>query len=351
MSQATLALPALPANFRRVVLAARPAGLPRPSDFRFEEAPLPKPGPGEVLLRTLYLSLDPYMRQVMNAVGPLYAPAVELGAPMVGGTVSRVIASSHPQFTPGQLVLANAGWQEYAVSNGADLTALPDMPAPSQALGVLGMPAFTAYAGLLDIGKPKPGETVVVSAATGAVGSVAGQIAKLKGARVVGIAGGARKCRYAVEELGFDACIDRHDPHFAQQLAAACPQGIDVYFENVGGAVWDAVLPLLNLHARVPVIGVIAHYNEDAAHAGPDRLAPLMTMMVQKRLHVQGLVILDHYATRHADFLRDMGAWVAEGKVRLREDLAEGLENAPAAFIGMLQGKNFGKAVVRVARD
>lgn len=351
MPQTPATSPALPATSRRVVLAARPDGLPVPADFRIEDAPLPAPGPGEVLLRTLYLSLDPYMRQVMNAVGPLYAPAVELGAPMVGGTVSRVIASSNPQFTPGELVLANAGWQEYAVSNGADLTALPDLREPSQALGVLGMPAFTAYAGLLDIGKPKAGETVVVSAATGAVGSVVGQIAKLKGARVVGIAGGAQKCRYAVDELGFDACIDRHDAQFTQKLAAACPQGIDIYFENVGGAVWDAVLPLLNLHARVPVIGVIAHYNGDASGAGPDRLAPLMTMMVQKRLHVQGLVILDHYATRHADFLRDMSAWVREGKVKLREDVAEGLESAPAAFIGMLQGKNFGKAVVRVARD
>src|SRR5688572_13430644 len=241
---------------RRILLAARPQGAPKPQDFRLEESPIPKPNDGELLLRTLYLSLDPYMRNVMDEVAPVYASSVPLGTPMVGGTVSRVVISRHPQFRAGDLVLGGSGWQDYALSTGDGLAALGEMAQPSLALGGLGMPAFTAYVGLLDIGQPKAGETVVVAAASGAVGSVVGQIAKIKGARVVGIAGGAAKCRYVIDELGFDVCLDRNDPQFAEKLAAACPKGIDVYFENVGGEVFDAVLPLLNIRARVPVIGV-----------------------------------------------------------------------------------------------
>ncbi len=334
---------------RRIVLASRPRGLPTPDNFRLEEVPTPEPAEGQVLLRTLYLSLDPYMRNVMEEVGPVYAPSVPLGQPMVGGTVSRVVASKHPRFREGDIVLGNAGWQDYALSDGEGLTSLGEMPHPSQALGVLGMPSFTAYVGLLDIGRPQQGETVVVAAATGAVGAVVGQLAKLKGARVVGIAGGADKCRYAVEELGFDACVDRRSPKFAEELAAACPSGIDVYFENVGGAVWDAVLPLLNIRARVPVIGIIAHYNEDADPPGPDRLPKAMTAILQKRIHVEGMIILDHYADRYDEFQREMGEWVRAGRVKLREDVVEGLENAPQAFIGLLEGRNFGKLVVQVA--
>ena len=334
---------------RRVVLAARPRGLPTPKDFRLDEAEVPTPDEGQVLLRTLYLSLDPYMRQVMNDVGPVYAPSVPLGTPMPGGTVNRVAASRHPQFRAGDLVLGNAGWQDYALSDGQDLVQLGKMAQPSQALGVLGMPAFTAYVGLLDIGRPAPGETVVVAAATGAVGAVVGQIAKLKGARVVGVAGGADKCRYAVDELGFDACLDRHDPQLAERLAAACPNGVDIYFENVGGAVFDAVLPLLNIGARVPVCGTIAHYNDEALPSGPNRLPLLMTMLVQKRIRMQGVVILDHYADRLDAFRREMGEWVDAGRVRLREDVVDGLEGAPSAFIGLLKGRNFGKLVVSVA--
>ncbi|MGO4259615.1 NADP-dependent oxidoreductase [Lysobacter sp. TAB13] len=334
---------------RRIVLATRPTGVPTAQDLRLEETAAPTPGPGQLLLRTLYLSLDPYMRNLMDEAGTSYAPPIALGAPVVGGTVSRVVSSDHAQFKAGDLVLSNAGWQDYALSDGADLTALGDMAQPSLALGGLGMPAFTAYVGLLDIGQPKPGETVVVAAATGAVGAVVGQIAKLKGARVVGIAGGADKCRYAVEELGFDACIDRHDPQLAQQLAQACPDGIDVYFENVGGAVFEAVLPLLNHHARVPVCGVIAHYNDEAQPPVPNPLPHLMTTLLQKRIRLQGFIILDHYAERFEAFRREMGEWVAAGRVKLREDRVEGLENAPAAFIGLLQGHNFGKLVVRVA--
>lgn len=340
----------LPIN-RRIVLAAHPRGLPVPTDFRLEEAPVPTPGPGQVLLRTLYLSIDPYMRNLMDEVGPVYAPAVPLGEAMVGGTVNRVVRSNHPGFRTGELVLGNAGWQDYALSDGADLRALGDLPQPSRALGVLGMPAFTAYVGLLDVGAPRPGETVVVAAATGAVGAVVGQIARRQGARVIGIAGGAEKCAYAVKELGFDACLDRRDPQLAARLATACPQGIDIYFENVGGAVFDAVLPLLNIGARVPVIGVIAHYNEDTAPPGPNRLPALMAAVLQKRIRVQGVIILDHYATRYADFERDMAQWVAAGQVRLREDMTTGLANAPAALIGLLEGRNFGKAVVKVADE
>lgn len=336
---------------RRIVLAARPQGLPTTEDFRLEDAAVPTPGEGEVLLRTLYLSLDPYMREVMNEVGPVYAPSVRLGAPMVGGTVNRVVVSRHPGFREGSLVLGNAGWQDFALSDGTDLVPLDNMnmAQPSHALGGLGMPGFTAYVGLLDIAQPKAGETVVVGAATGAVGAMVGQLAKLKGARVVGVAGGADKCRYAVEQLGFDACLDRRDSLLAPQLAAACPNGIDIYFENVGGAVFDAAFPLLNIGARVPVCGVIAHYNDKGPAQGPDRLPDTMKAVLQKRIRMQGLVILDHYAQRFEQFLRDMGEWVEAGRIKLREDRVEGLESTPAAFIGLLQGHNFGKLVVHVA--
>jgi len=334
---------------RRVLLAARPNGLPAPQHFRLEEAAVPAPGEGQVLLRTQYLSIDPYMRNLMDEIGPGYAPPVQLGEPMAGGTVSRVVASRHAQFRAGDLVLGGAGWQDYALSDGRDLTPLGQMAQPSLALGGLGMPAFTAYVGLLDIGQPRAGETVVVAAATGAVGAVVGQIARLKGARVVGIAGGVDKCRYAVEQLGFDVCLDRHDPRLAEQLAGACADGIDVYFENVGGAVFDAVLPLLNIGARVPVCGFIAHYNDDTPPPGQDRLPLLTATLLQKRIRMQGFIILDHYATRFDAFRRDMGEWIGNGRVKLREDVVNGLENAPQALIGLLQGRNFGKLVVRVA--
>lgn len=335
---------------RRILLAARPRGLPTLQDFRLDEtAAVPEPAEGQVLLRTLYLSLDPYMRNVMNEIAPVYAPSVPLNTPMVGGTVNRVVDSKHPKLREGDLVLGNAGWQEYALSDGSDLMPLGDMAQPSLALGGLGMPAFTAYVGLLDIGQPKASDTVVVGAATGAVGAVVGQLAKIKSARAIGIAGGADKCRYAVEELGFDICLDRHDPRLAQQLAAACPNGIDIYFENVGGPVFDAVLPLLNIGARVPVCGVIAHYNEEDLPPGPDRLPLTMTAVLQKRIRMQGFIILDHYADRFDAFRRDMSAWIDAGQVKLREDVVDGLEHAPAAFIGLLEGRNFGKLVIRVA--
>ncbi len=334
---------------RRVVLAARPAGTPTAADFRLETAPVPVPADGELLLRTTYLSLDPYMRGMMNEIGPVYSRSIALGESIAGGTVNQVVSSKNPKFRAGDLVLGNAGWQDYAISDGKDLMPLGELPQPSRALGILGMPSFTAYVGLLDIGQPKPGDTVVVAAATGAVGSVVGQIAKLKGARVVGIAGGAEKCRYAVEQLGFDACVDHREPKLHERLAAACPKGIDVYFENVGGKVFETVMRLLNIGSRIPLCGFIASYNADQLPPGPDKLPMLQSTLLQRRIKMQGFIILDHYATRYADFRRDMGEWVASDKVKMREDIVDGLENAPAAFIGLLEGKNFGKLVVRVA--
>jgi NADPH-dependent curcumin reductase CurA len=335
------------ATNRSIVLNSRPHGAPTAADFRLQESAVPVPEDGQVLLRTLYLSLDPYMRGRMSDAAS-YAAPVEIGAPMIGATVSRVEASRHPGFAVGDLVLAFSGWQDYALSDGAGLRKLAGLAQPSSALGVLGMPGFTAYMGLLDIGQPKPGETVVVAAASGAVGSVVGQVAKLQGCRVVGIAGGAEKCRYVVDELGFDACIDHRSADFAQQLAAACDKGIDVYFENVGGAVFDAVLPLLNARARVPVCGMIADYNATELPPGPDRLRLLTRTVLTKRIRMQGFIIFDDYGDRYGEFLAQMSEWVKAGKIKFREDIVDGLENAPQAFIGLLEGKNFGKLVIRV---
>lgn len=335
---------------RRIVLASRPVGAPTADNFQLQQVTVPVPAAGQMLLRTLSLSLDPYMRGRMSDA-PSYAPPVAIGDVMVGGTVSRVEASQHPDYKTGDLVLGYSGWQDYALSDGAGLTKLdPAMAQPAMVLGVLGMPGFTAYMGLLDIGQPKAGDTLVVAAASGAVGSVVGQIGKIKGCRVVGIAGGAEKCRYVVEELGLDACIDHRSADFAQQLATACPDGIDLYFENVGGAVFDAVLPLLNAGARVPVCGLIAHYNDTAMPEGPDRLPGLMRALLTRRIKMQGFIIFDDYGHRYGEFAGQMGAWLKEGRIKFREDLFDGLENAPQAFIGLLEGRNFGKLVVRVAQ-
>lgn len=267
---------------------------------------------------------------------------------MVGATVCRVETSRHPDYSAGDWVLAYTGWQSHALSDGTGLNTLNGLEHPSLALGVLGMPGFTAYMGLLEIGQPKPGETVVVATATGAVGSVVGQIAKLKGCRVVGIAGGAEKCRYAVEELGFDACVDHHNPQLADELAAACTEGIDVYFENVGGAVFDAVLPLLNTGARVPLCGLIAQYNATEPPPGPDLSPLLMRTLLTRRIRLQGFIIFDDYGPRYPEFLNVMGEWVKNGQIRWREDVIDGLDNAPQAFIGLLEGRNFGKLIVQV---
>lgn len=331
----------------RIVLAARPQGRPKPTDFRIETADASQPAEGEVLLKILYLSLDPYMRGRMNDAKS-YAKPVDIGAVMEGGTVAEVVASRNPKFAVGDVVLSHSGWQSLAISDGAGLRKLDASAAPlTTALGVLGMPGFTAYSGLLTIGKPKAGETVVVAAASGAVGSVVGQIARIKGARAVGIAGGPEKCAFVREELRFDAVVDHRSPDFAAELKSACPDGIDVYFENVGGHVWDAVFPLLNEFARIPVCGLIAQYNA-TEHTGTDRLPTMMREVLSRSLTIRGFIQRE-FVDQRKDFYRDMTGWIAEGAVRYREDIVDGLENAPQAFMGLLEGKNFGKLVVRVA--
>jgi len=336
---------------RRIVLNHRPIGAPTAENFRLEELVVPVPKAGQILLRTLYLSLDPYMRGRMSDV-PSYAPPLAVGDVMIGGTISRVQASLHPDYQPGDEVLGYSGWQDYAISDGTGLTKLdPGISHPSLLLGILGMPGFTGYMGLLDIGQPKAGETVVVAAASGAVGSAVGQIAKLNGCRVVGIAGDADKCCFLLDELGFDACVNRRRFDFPQQLAAVCPKGIDVYFESVGGAVFDAVMPLLNSCARVPVCGLISQYNDTDLPPGPDRLGLLAYTLLTRRIRMQGFIIFDDYAQRYDEFYKKMSKWLAEGRIKYREDIVNELENAPRAFIGMLEGKNFGKQIVRVAQD
>jgi NADPH-dependent curcumin reductase len=330
---------------RQIRLRRRPTGEPTADDFELAEAPLPKAGEGALLGRTVYLSLDPYMRGRMNAVRG-YTASVDLGQVMVGGTVSEVVESRHPAFAPGDFVVGPGGWQEYAVLDGRVARKLDPRQAPiSTALGVLGMPGMTAYVGLLDIGAPKPGETVVVSAAAGAVGSAVGQIARLKGCRVVGVAGSRAKCDYVVKELGFDACIDYRAQDVFTGLQQACPQGIDVYFDNVGGDVLRAVLRLLNVNARIPLCGIISQYNAIEPPAGPN-LAPLL----MNRALIKGFIVSDH-GNRLPDFLRDCSEWVREGKLKYREDVVDGLAAAPQAFIGLLQGRNFGKLLVRVGDD
>ncbi len=335
---------------RQIILVSRPQAEPKESDFRLVETPVQEPGPGQMLLRTLYLSLDPYMRGRMNA-GPSYAPPVEIGQVMGGGTVARVEVSHLDGFQPGDIVEAYMGWEDYALSDGRGVRKLDPSFAPvTTALGVLGMPGMTAWTGLMNIGQPRAGETVVVAAASGAVGSVVGQVAKLKGCRAVGIAGGERKCRYVVEELGLDECVDHRRPDFREALKAACPKGIDVYFENVGGPVFEAVLPLLNPFVRVPVCGLIAHYNATGLPEGKDRVPLLMSQVLVKRLTLRGFIVSD-FTAQQADFLAEVGPLVREGRIKYREDLVDGLENAPRALIGLLSGENFGKVIVRISPD
>lgn len=335
---------------RRIVLARRPQGQPSPDCFRMDTLPIPPVQDGEVLLRTVYLSLDPYMRGRMSE-DPSYVEPVAINEVMCGATVSRVETSRAAGFAAGDLVLAYAGWQDYAVTNTTGLVKLDCAASPaSWSLGVLGMTGFTAYVGLLDIGRPVAGDMVVVAGAAGAVGGTVGQLAKLKGCRAVGIAGGAEKCEYAVREMGFDACVDHHRADLAQQLADACPRGIDVYFENVGGPVLMAVWPLLNINARVPVCGLIAWYSLTELPPGPDLSPILMRTILVKRVKVHGFINFDH-AHRQADFLRDMSGWLKSKQIAYREDVVEGLEQAPQAFIGMLRGDNLGKLVIRVSKE
>lgn len=338
-------------SIRRIVLASRPSGAPTPSNFRLEEVPVPDLPDGHVLLETIYLSLDPYMRGRMSDTKS-YADPIPIGDVMVGATVSRIRQSRHEDWRQGDIVVAYSGWQTHAISDGSDMRLIDPAAAPiSTGLGVLGMTGFTAYAGLRNIGHPKPGETVVVAAASGAVGSVVGQIARIKGARAVGIAGGPEKCAFVKNELGFDVAIDHCDADFVRQLAEACPDGIDVYFENVGGAVWDAVLPLLNDFARVPLCGMISHYNDDGlAKPSVDRLPASMKVIQQKSITIRGFMNVE-FIDQQPAFLEQAAAWIADGRLKYREDVVEGLENAPASFIGLLEGRNFGKLIVRISGE
>jgi NADPH-dependent curcumin reductase CurA len=330
---------------KQIRLRKRPDGMPTTVDFEVVEGPRPSVGDGQVLRRTIYLSLDPYMRGRMSDA-PSYAASVALGDVMCGHTVSEVVESRHPRFVPGAIVAGYDGWQEYAVSDGADLRAIDATAVPiCTAISVLGMPGMTAYVGLLDIGQPKPGETVVVSAASGAVGSVVGQLAKIKGCRAVGIAGSADKCRYVVDELGFDACINYKTDDLAPALKAACPNGIDIDFENVGGEVLAAVLRVLNRGARIPLCGMIAEYNATSKPGGPN----LRSLLVNRAL-IRGFIVSDHY-DRFPAFLKECTPLVATGRLKHREDIVDGLESAPSALIGLFQGRNFGKLIVQVSVD
>ncbi len=329
-------------------LASRPKGRPSAANFTISAAPVPEPDDGQVLIRTQYLSLDPYMRGRMSDA-PSYAPPVAVGDVMVGGTVGEVVSSRFPGIEPGDTVLAYTGWQRYGVQRGSWLRKLDPAAAPvTTALGVLGMPGFTAYAGLTQIGRPRAGETVVVAAASGPVGATVGQLARILGARAVGIAGGPEKVEY-LRSIGFDAAIDHRSPSFAAELAEATPDGIDVYFENVGGHVWDAVFPRLNSFARVPVCGLVASYNATSLPEGPDRVPALMSAILRKSLTVRGFIQSEFAADLMPEFLQRATAWVRDGALRYREDIVDGLENAPEAFIGMLEGRNFGKLLVRVS--
>jgi len=334
---------------RRIVLAARPVGLPDEGTLRLETTPIPEPGPDEMLVRTVYLSLDPYMRGRMNDAKS-YAEPVKIGEVMTGQVVAEVVTSNLDGFAPGDFVLSASGWQDYALSDGSQVLNLGKSPEnPSWSLGILGMPGYTAYAGLLKIGEPKPGETVVVAAASGPVGATVGQIARTMGCRVVGVAGGPEKCAHVVKNLGFDACVDHRADDFAAKLHAACPDGVDVYFENVGGKVLYAVLPLLNAFARVPVCGIVSWYNLTGLPEGPDHGPAIMGTILRMKVRVQGFIIFDSFPkSLYGEFARDMTTWLAEGKIKYKEQVVDGLENAPEALNDLLLGRNFGKMVVKV---
>lgn len=334
-----------PSGNTRVVLANRPEAEPSTSDFRVEEGPVPELGEGEVLLRTIYVSLDPYMRGRMRDV-ETYTEPQPLDEVMEGAAVGEVMVSDHDAFDPGDFVLGETGWQEYGVADGDHLTGVSPGFAPlSYYLGILGMPGLTAYVGLLDIGKPDPDETVLVSAASGAVGSVVGQIARIKGCHVVGIVGTDEKCDYITDELGYDEAINRRSADINEALGASCPDGIDVYFDNVGGEILETALWHLNPHARVPLCGLIAEYNEPEPPPGPN-----LTPVLINRVKVQGFIVRDH-ADRQPDFVEDVGGWLDEGKMTYREDIVQGIEQAPEAFLGLFDGSNFGKLVVQVSED
>ena len=325
---------------QRVVLASRPVGPVSEANFRVEEAPVPRPGDGEVLVRNLWLSLDPYMRGRMSDAKS-YVKGVELGEVMVGQTVGEVVESRHPSLKMGDMVLTQLGWQLYGCTREA-MKVDPSRAPLGCYLGVVGMPGMTAYFGLKEIGQPKAGETVVVSAASGAVGSVVGQLAKLWGARAVGIAGGREKCDYVKHELGFDACLDYKAGALRDQMKEACPKGIDVYFDNVGGEIFDLALTRMNLFGRIVVCGTISDYNATE----PYRVKNLRAVLVN-RLKLQGMIVFD-WKDRYGEALKALGGYFAEGKLKYRESVVQGLENAPRGLMDLLNGKNFGKQLVKL---
>ena len=363
---------------KRVVLINRPSGALKPEDFNLIETPVPALQEGEVLLRTLYFSLDPYMRSRMNTLKNSYVESFQLGVTLDGAAVCRVEDSRHDTLKIGDVVLTNTGWQTLIVCKPEVCAGMPMSQyavmkvsaevKPSLYLGALGMPGLTAHYGLMAIGKPQPGETVVVSAATGAVGAMVGQLAKIYGCRVVGVAGGTEKCQYAVRELGYDACVDYKLKSFSHDLKNACTKGIDVYYENVGGAVFKAVLPRMNNFARMPVCGAITYYNDGATLQEPgfkltslfakmkafyrlffhfDQTPLIIATILGKRLNVQGFIISDHFDEYHS-FLEETIPLIQSQKIIAREDIVKGIENSPAAFIKLLAGKNFGKLVIEI---
>jgi NADPH-dependent curcumin reductase CurA len=334
----------------KILLKQRPNGEPTLDDFEIVTEPVPAAGDGEILTRTIYLSLDPYMRGRMSDARS-YAEPVPVGGVMTGGAVCVVEDSKNEKFAAGDIVVAHAGWQTYAILDGRGVRKLRPSSVPiSTAVGVLGMPGMTAYTGLKNIGEPKEGETLVVAAASGPVGATVGQIAKIRGCRAVGVAGSAEKCAFVTDELGFDTCLDHHADDFEDQLAAACPDGIDVYWENVAGRVLEAVIPHLNFFSRMPVCGLISQYSMTDLPPGPNKLPMLMRAVLTNRTRIQGFIVTD-YAKDFKDFITDMTAWVESGQVKFKEHRIRGLENAPAGLLGLLKGDNFGKAVVEVSDD
>jgi NADPH-dependent curcumin reductase CurA len=333
----------MPVMNKQVLLASRPQGAVTEDNFRIVETPVVKPGDGEVLVRNEWLSLDPYMRGRMNDVKS-YVKCVAIGEVMVGQTVGEVVESRDPGFKPGDKVTSPSGWQLYGVVSGTEVTRIDAQRAPASAyLGVLGMPGMTAWFGLLEIGQPKPGNTVVVSAASGAVGSVVGQLAKLKGCRAVGIAGGRAKCDYVVNELGFDACIDYKAGDLLAQLREQCPQGIDVNFENVGGAILDTILRVMNMRSRIVVCGLISEYNATEPYG-----YTMLRSVLVNRIRMQGMIVFD-WKDRYGEALQGLSGYLAEGKLKYRESIVEGIDNAPKGLIALLKGENFGKQLIKLA--
>ncbi len=339
----------MPTN-HEIQLASRPVGAPTDANFAHQTMPMPEAGAGEVLLRLVYLSVDPYLRGRMNDVKS-YIPPFEVGKPLESGCVAEVVATNNPDFKVGDHVAGGMKWAEYQTHTGKGLTKLTPANGPlSYALGVLGMPGMTAWAGLNIHGRPVEGETIVVSAATGAVGSLVCQLAKHKGLRVIGVAGGAEKCTYAVKELGCDICLDHTDPDLKAKMKEATPKGVDIYFENVGGVTLEATFPRMNPFSRIPVCGMISGYNATGPYEGADRFGPIWRSILTNRISVRGFIVSDHW-DQYPEFLAEVGPMLASGKVKAKESVTEGLENAPKAFMGLLSGANFGKAVVRVGPD